>query len=250
VEKVFEIKLPQFEGPFDLLLFFIERDEIDIHNIPISNITNDFLDYVHRMNELNIEVASEFILVAATLMRIKAKMLLPRPELDEAGNEIDPRKDLVERLLLYKQYKESCEDLKVMEDDRGMKTTRGNIQKELASIAMQNSHAEELMNLTLYQLLNSFNKVLTRFDAEKNKVYHQIVQYPYTIADQKKTVKDMLRGQDKLAFTEIIFSCENKVQAIFTFLGILELLQEQLIKITLGIGFNNFWLSENLEPEA
>ncbi len=249
MEKVFEIKLPQFEGPFDLLLFFIERDEIDIHNIPISKITNDFLEYMHRMSEFNIEVASEFILVASTLMRIKAKMLLPRPEIDEQGNEIDPRKDLVERLLLYKQYKESCEDLKVMEEDRGMKTTRGNIQKELASIAMQNSHSEELMNLTLYQLLNSFNKVLTRFDAEKNKVFHHVVQYPYTISDQKATVRTMLRGQDRLPFTEIIFACENKVQAIFTFLGILELLQEQIIKITLGIGFNNFWLSENLELE-
>ena len=88
MEKVFEIKLPQFEGPFDLLLFFIERDEIDIHNIPISEITNDFLTYLHQMTELNIEVASEFILVAASLMRIKAKMLLPRPEIDAEGNEV------------------------------------------------------------------------------------------------------------------------------------------------------------------
>ena len=160
MEKIFEIKLPQFEGPFDLLLFFIERDEIDINNIPISEITNDFLTYIHQFNELNIEVASEFILVAATLMRIKAKMLLPRPEIDERGNEVDPRKDLVERLLLYRQYKESCEDFRINEDDRSLKASRGNIQKELAAIAMQNVHAEELMNLTLYQLLNSFNKVL------------------------------------------------------------------------------------------
>jgi segregation and condensation protein A len=243
VEKAFEIKLPQFEGPFDLLLFFIERDEIDIHNIPISGITNDFLDYIHQMNELNIELASEFILVAATLMRIKAKLLLPRPEIDEEGNEIDPRKDLVERLLLYKQYKESCEDLRVSEDDRSMKTTRGNIQKELASIAMQNAQAEELMNLTLFQLLNSFNKVLKRFESEKNKVVHKVVQFPYTISEQKDYVKTMLAGKEKVSFTDLIFSCENKVHAIFTFLGILELLQEQLIKIKLGLGYNNFWLS-------
>src|SRR5947207_1655331 len=129
VPVTYEIKLPQFEGPFDLLLFFIERDEIDIHNIPISDITNDFLTYLHQMTELNIEVASEFILIAATLMRIKAKMLLPRPELDDLGNEIDPRKDLVERLLLYKQYKESCEELRTNEDERSMKASRGNIQK-------------------------------------------------------------------------------------------------------------------------
>src|SRR4030095_8826185 len=114
----FEIKLPLFEGPFDLLLFFIERDELDIYDIPISKITNDFLDYIRAMEQLNVEVASEFILVAATLMRIKSKMLLPRPQLDEQGNEIDPRKDLVERLLLYKQYKESCEELRINEEDR------------------------------------------------------------------------------------------------------------------------------------
>jgi segregation and condensation protein A len=245
VEKAFEIKLPQFEGPFDLLLFFIERDEIDIHNIPISTITVDFLTYLHQMNELNIELASEFILVAATLMRIKAKMLLPRPELDEQGNEVDPRKDLVERLLLYKQYKEACEELKIKEEDRSLKAPRGNIQKELASIAMQNSHAEELMNLSLYQLLNTFNKVIKRFETEKNKVFHKVVQYPYTMPEQKEWVKSLVRGKEKVAFTDIIFSCDNKVHAIFTFLGILELLQEQILKITLGMGFNNFWLSES-----
>ena len=104
-QPTFEIKLPQFEGPFDLLLFFIERDELDIHDIPISRITKDFLNYIHSMSQLNIEVASEFILVAATLMRIKAKMLLPRKELDEFGNEIDPRKELVDRLLEYSAIK-------------------------------------------------------------------------------------------------------------------------------------------------
>jgi segregation and condensation protein A len=236
VEKAFEIKLPQFEGPFDLLLFFIERDEIDIHNIHISNITNDFLDYIHKMNELNIELASEFILVAATLMRIKAKMLLPRPEIDEQGNEVDPRKDLVERLLLYKQYKESCEALRIEEEDRSMKAARGNIQKELATIAMQNSQSEELMNLTLFQLLNSFNKVLKRFETDKNKVVHKIVQYPYTISEQKDQIRSLIRSRERVAFQDVILLCENKVQAIFTFLGILELLQEQIIKITLGIG--------------
>lgn len=244
MEKVFEIKLPQFEGPFDLLLFFIERDEVDIHNIPISKITNDFLDYIHQMTELNIELASEFILVAATLMRIKAKMLLPRPELDDQGNEIDPRADLIERLLLYKQYKEACGDLRNMEDERSNKSERGNIQRELAEIALQNSQAEELMNLNLYQLLKTFNKVITRFEAEKNRVRHKIVQYPYTIGEQKQMVLEQLKVKEKVPFTDLILSCENKIHAIFTFLGILELLQEQVIRISLGMGFNNFWLSK------
>ncbi|MFM8431990.1 MAG: segregation and condensation protein A [Bacteroidota bacterium] len=250
MEKAFEVRLPQFEGPFDLLLFFIERDEIDVHNIPISNITNDFLDYIRQMNELNIELASEFILVAATLMRIKAKMLLPRPELDDEGNEIDPRKDLVERILQYKQFKEACEDFRTLEDDRSMKTTRGNIQRELAEIAMQNSATEELMNLTLYQLLNTFNKVVTRFENESKKVKHKVVQYPYTISGEKSTLAERIRTSGQVAFTDLITSCENKVHAIFTFLAVLELLQEQAIRITLGIGFNNFWLAKPEEVNA
>lgn len=244
MEKAFEVRLPQFEGPFDLLLFFIERDEIDVHNIPISSITNDFLEYIRQMNELNIELASEFILVAATLMRIKAKMLLPRPELDDEGNEIDPRKDLVERILQYKQFKEACEDFRTMEEDRALKTVRGNIQRELAEIALQNSATEELMNLSLYQLLNTFNKVVARFDAESKRVKHKVVQYPYTISGEKSSLRERIRAFKKVSFEEVITSCENKAHAVFSFLAILELLQEQVVRITLGIGFNNFWLSE------
>jgi segregation and condensation protein A len=96
VSTPYNIKIDQFEGPFDLLLFFIERDEIDIQNIPIFSITNEFLEYIKQLEELNIEMASEFILFASTLIRIKAKMLLPRKEIDEFGNEVDPRKELIE----------------------------------------------------------------------------------------------------------------------------------------------------------
>ena len=114
----YEIKLPLFEGPFDLLLFFIERDEIDIMDIPISKITNDFFEYISDLESMNIEVASEFIVVAATLMRIKSKMLLPRLSLDEEGNEIDPREELVEHLIEYKKYKSVISEFSDLEDSR------------------------------------------------------------------------------------------------------------------------------------
>jgi segregation and condensation protein A len=244
VEKVFEIHLPQFEGPFDLLLFFIERDEVEIQNISIAKITLDFLDYIHQMSTLNMEIASEFILVAATLMRIKAKMLLPRQEVDEQGIEIDPRQDLIQRLMIYKQYKEACIELNSFEENRALKTERGNIQRELAEIAMQNSQAEELVNLSLFQLLNTFQKVMKRFDDEKNKVHHQVRQYPYTIIEQKSFIMDFIGSKEKASFIDLLLNCENKIHAIFTFLAVLELLQEQIIQVTLGIGFNNFWLSE------
>ena len=131
----YEIKLPLFEGPFDLLLFFIERDEIDIMDIPISKITNDFFEYISDLESMNIEVASEFIVVAATLMRIKSKMLLPRLSLDEEGNEIDPREELVEHLIEYKKYKSVISEFSDLEDSRLSKKIRGNLESEVGTIA-------------------------------------------------------------------------------------------------------------------
>ena len=149
----FEIKLPLFEGPFDLLLFFIERDELDIHDIPISKITRDFLDYLKHLESMNIEVASEFILVASTLMRIKSKMLLPRPQLDEEGNEIDPRDELVRHLLEYKKYKSVLAQLQEMEGAEIEKEKRGNILKEIRHLSELVNVESEMQDLDLYNLL-------------------------------------------------------------------------------------------------
>src|SRR5437764_8610812 len=130
----YQISLAQFEGPFDLLLFFIERDELDIYNIPITKIIKDFLDYIHAEEQPNIELSSEFILFVSTLMRIKAKMLLPRKELDAEGNEIDPRQELVDKILEYKKFKEASSQMADMEAVRMLMVKRGNIQRELSQI--------------------------------------------------------------------------------------------------------------------
>src|SRR3954466_16185677 len=132
--ETYQIKLPQFEGPFDLLLFFIERDELDIYNIPITRIINDFLDYIHSQENLNIELSSEFILFVSTLMRIKARLLLPRKEIDAQGNEIDPRQELIDKLLEHKRFKEASEVMQVLEADRLMQQKRGNIKLEMDSL--------------------------------------------------------------------------------------------------------------------
>jgi segregation and condensation protein A len=247
MEKVFEIKLPQFEGPFDLLLFFIERDELDVYNIPIAKITNDFLLYIRQMQQLNLEVAGEFILVASTLMRIKAKMLLPRPEMDEAGNEVDPRQDLVNQLLLYRQFKEAASEMKTLEEHRALREVRGNISNELMRIAQSTAYADELANLSMYHLMTAFEKVMKRFEQEQNRVHHLVEKYPYTIEEQRNFVTSFISGKGRISFTDVLMTSKNKVEVIFTFLAILELLQEQVIKITVGDGFNNFWLA--LKPE-
>src|ERR671921_332873 len=132
--STYKIKLAQFEGPFDLLLFFIERDELDIYNIPITRIIKDFLDFIHSQESLNIELSSEFILFISTLMRIKAKMLLPRKELDAQGAEIDPRQELIDKVLEYKRFKEVAAKMAELEAERMLLIRRGNIQKELSGI--------------------------------------------------------------------------------------------------------------------
>src|SRR5690606_2211296 len=184
-EVSFEIKLPLFEGPFDLLLFFIERDELDIHDIPLFQITNEFMGYLRQLEQLNIEVASDFILTAATLMRIKAKMLLPRTEKDEEGNEIDPRQELVQHLLEYKKYKSVVPDLSAMEDLRMAQENRGNINEELQQIANANHFEYELQDLNLYKIMRVFDKVMNRYEEEQNRPKHTVYTYPYTIEQQK-----------------------------------------------------------------
>ena len=244
----FEIKLPLFEGPFDLLLFFIERDELDIQNIPISKITNDFLDYLHRLEEMNLEVASEFILVAATLMRIKSKLLLPRPTFDEEGNEVDPRDELIRHLLEYKRYKEVVAQLVEMEGGEIEKEKRGNISKEIKMLSASSNVEAELQDVDLYKLLKVFQNVMSRYEIEKNKPKHEVIPYPYTISGQKKILLDTLVKTPKLSFLDIITEEPTKILVIYNFLAILELLQLQLITLHLGIGFNNFWI-EKLEGE-
>lgn len=250
-QENFEVKLPLFEGPFDLLLFFIERDELDIYDIPISKITADFLDYLHHLEQLNIEVASEFILVAATLMRIKSKLLLPRPQVDEAGNEIDPREELVRHLLEYKKYKSVVEVFHKMEENELFKEKRGNLLRELKSLAESTNVEAELQDVTVFKLMGIFEKVMKRFEAEKNKPVHQVIQYPYTVEGQKKYLIDELASKPRIAFSELLELFPSRLGLIFNFLAILEMLALQQLSLQIGEGYNNFWVTKyHKEPES
>ncbi len=242
-DESFEIKLPQFEGPFDLLLFFIERDELNIHDIPIARITNDFLQYLHHMAALNMEVASEFIFVAATLMRIKAKMLLPRIETDDNGNEIDSKEALIQKLIEYKRFKDICELLRPLEDERFKQEKRGNIAADLAQIEKTTVPGEELADLSLYRLMMVYERVMKNFVNRTEEVKHTIVQYPYTIEQQKKAIADLLEINKRMDFGSMAKNSENKVHFVYNFLAMLEMLQQQLIDIQIGLGYNNFWIS-------
>jgi len=241
-DNSFEIKLAQFEGPFDLLLFFIERDELDIQDIPIAKITDDFLNYIHQMNSLNMELASEFIFVAATLMRIKAKMLLPRYAAEENG-ELDPKAELIRKLIEYKKFKLICEELRPIEEERLKQEKRGNITFDLQQVEKTAVPGEELSELTLYKLMMVYDRVIKRFANRTEEVKHTVVQYPYTIEKQKKAINELLMINSKMDFKALAGHSENKVHFVYNFLAVLEMLQQELINIQIGLGYNNFWIS-------
>jgi segregation and condensation protein A len=241
--QTYNIELPEFYGPFDLLLFFIERDELDIYDIPIAKITEDFLLHLKAMEVLNIDLASEFILVASTLMQIKVKMLLPRKELDEQGNEIDPRQELVDRLLEYKRYKDILEELQQLEERRNQMQERGNVVEELQILANRVMADAELENLSLFRLLKAYDQVMQQFQQRAQRIVHTIVRIPYTIEQCRQDVMAHLQAKPKQNFGELFEICENRLHAIYLFLALLELLQQEQLAIELGEGLNNFEVS-------
>ncbi len=246
----YQIRLSQFEGPFDLLLFFIERDELDIYNIPIHKLIKDFLDFIHSEETLNIELSSEFILFVSTLMRIKAKMLLPRKELDDQGNEIDPRQELVNKVLEYKRFKEAAARLAEMEDERMKLIRRGNLHRELVQIGEESGEGTEIQSISLFKLMKIFEKVMIRQQQRNNQPRHTVVQYNYTIEATREYMIELVVREKTVPFERIIETCENRIHAIFIFLSILELVQQGQMNILIGEGRNNFILEHNEEAAS
>jgi segregation and condensation protein A len=241
----YQIKLPQFEGPFDLLLFFIERDELDIYNIPITSLTNDFLAYIHSLQSLNIELASEFILFISTLMRIKSKMLLPRRDVDAQGNEVDPRNELVDKILEYKKFKEAAAEMALLEADRMMQVKRGNVRREMELLSEEYSEGTEIQTVTVFKLMQTYEKVLKRLAERNNKPQHVVVKYNYSLEGQRTYLQAFMKDQHRVNFEALFAICEDRIHAIFTFLAMLELIQQKYLGILMGEGRNNFIVEWN-----
>jgi len=173
-------------------------------------------------------------------MRIKAKMLLPRTEKDEEGNEIDPRKELVQHLLEYKKYKSVLAELSEMEENRLKQEKRGNLVDEMKILAAKTSVELELQDLSLYKLMRVFEKVMTRFEEEENRPKHTVYTYPYTIEQQRDFVKLKVMNKGVVSFIELLRDFPDKIGVIFNFLAILELIQSNEIWLKVDDGFNNF----------
>ncbi len=196
---------------------------------------------------MDIDLASEFVLVASTLCRIKAKMLIPRRPVDEEGNEIDPREELVSRLLEYKRYKSVLKELRELETERGLRSYRGNLTEELEELSTRALVDVELESVTLFKLLRTFERMLGRLEeAGRRPVVHEIAQFTHTIEEEQLRIVELVEaarpGEPRPSFAAIFGVCLTRIHAIVTFLGLLELLNAGQVSLIPGNGFNDFWL--------
>jgi segregation and condensation protein A len=231
---MYKIKLDQFEGPLDLLLFFIKRDELNIYDIPISRITGEFLEYVNLIKLMDLEVAGDFILMASTLMHIKVRMLLPR-EVDERGEEIDPRADLIKALLEYKKYKEVAEDLTFFESNQRKVSFRGDFSED----AMESPPEYEILlkNISVYDLAKAFKKAI---EGVKPQVVHEVKKINVSIDEQIKFILDRVSEKGEIHFLSLVHGMREKIRIVITFIALLELTKMEKIGIKESPEFNDF----------
>jgi segregation and condensation protein A len=243
---VYNIRLSNFEGPLDLLLFFIKRDELDIYDIPIASITEEFLSYVRLMEMLDLELAGEFVVMASMLVQIKAQMLLPRDESaqknEDGLDEDDPRAELVRRLLEYKQYKEASEHLASQADEQKYVMYRQVFEAEAI-------HAQEdgaYRNATLFDLLKALKKAIDRAPVESDS--HVVTRLPVTVEEKSEEIMHLLRERASVRFFELITG-KTRVHIVVTFLALLELAKNHVIRIQQDETFNDIVIAHRTDDE-
>lgn len=224
---MYRVQLKNFEGPLDLLLFFIKRDELDIYDIPISYITGQFLEYIHYMEELDLNVASEFVLMASMLMSIKARMMLSHdlPEGEEL-DESDPRYELVQRLLEYKRYKEMAEKMSVIEEEALKSYYRGYREEDEVD---KKATGEAMKDVTMFDLMTAYQKVLTDFS--NTPPPHHVEKMSVTVEQQTEYVLEKLHSSGRTAFKTMCMELSSRKKIVVTFLAVLEMLKEQQINL-------------------
>lgn len=237
---MYTIKLQEFEGPLDLLLFFIKRDELDIYNIPISRITKEFLDYIHYMESLDLEVAGEFVVVAAELMQIKVKMLLP-PEPGEE-EETDPRANLVKRLVEYKRFKEVAATMSTKEDEERKVFYRNYYEADPRTVT-ESEEDSSLRDVTLFDLIASFRFAVERMP---KKFVHEVERLNVTIDEQIDFILDYFSRRSEATFLELVKDMQEKIRIVVTFIALLELIRSRRILVRQSETFGEVSIMRNV----
>ena len=222
----YKIHIKNFEGPLDLLIYFIRRDEIDIYDIPIAKITKDFIDVIEQWKRLNMLVAGDFIVMASTLMRVKAKMLIPRPDLDEDGIAIDPREELMNQLIEYSRFKNAAEILKEMNFENSFFTPRQF--EQLIKTDKEDQIKVALNDISLFDLAKSFKKLM-----ENKPVISQfeLSKEPVKLENQKTLILKNFDKNGRISFNFLITKIKTKLEIVVTFLAILDLIKEGICEV-------------------
>ena len=232
----YKVKLEIFEGPFDLLLYLIKKEELNIYDIPITRITEQYLEYLTLMEILDLDIAGEFLVIAATLIQIKSKMLLPPDPEGLETQEEDPRADLVKRLLAYKSFKEAAERLKGLEETRRGLFTRFGVEPEFED------GDSPFADVTLFELITAFGKVLRSLPKD---TFHEVTKDECTVADKVHEIFHRLAKEPKILFSALFRSARNRVEVITTFLAVLELIRVKEIMARQDSAFGEIEITRN-----
>jgi segregation and condensation protein A len=223
----YKVKLEVFEGPLDLLLFLVKRDEIDIYDISIERITRQYLEYLQAFRELNIEVAGEFLVMAANLVYMKSRSLLPVDQQppDEEAEEDDPRWELIRQLIEYKKFKEVAADLHVREIEQQHRFARAaNYSPELALAPLR------LGEVGIFQLINAFQNVIKRIEARED--LQEMFDDQFTVSDKIEVILRRIGSGGQLRFSELFEGIASRVEIVVTFLALLELIRLKQVRAT------------------
>lgn len=244
---MYRVELEQFEGPMDLLLFFIKRDEIDIYDIPIAQIADEYLAYVRVLEEIDLDGVGDFIYMAALLINIKARMLLPSQETDEEGEVVDPRRELVERLLEYVRFKEAADQLSTRREHRREHFTRGDANTDRERV--EEDHDVEV-DASVYELVEALGRVLQ--DEEEQEDVHRVEPLEHSVEDQQVYVINELSRHSRIPFRELVGG-KSRGFVIATFLALLELARQRYVCLELEEAATDFSIREHpekpLQPE-
>ncbi len=235
----YQVKLEQFEGPLDLLLFLIKQEEINIYDIPIARITEQYLSYVQRIPISDLESAGEFLLMAATLMRIKARMLLPKSSEGEEAEE-DPRRELVDRLLEYQKFKEAATTLRGLQKDRALFFARG-----AKEVLPETGDAPDLEPATLYDLMKAFGSVLER---ARHYESHAVEQEGFSIEETAAEIMNRLDRSPRVLFEDLFVDGVSRLQIVVTLVALLDLVRTRRVDIGQTRRFGEIWIEKRNPP--
>ncbi|SHH35548.1 segregation/condensation protein A [Clostridium grantii] len=244
-----KIKIENFEGPFDLLLHLIRKNKMDIYDVKIYEITNQYLKYIESMKEMDLEVTSEFIVIAATLLYIKSSMLLPKSFNEEEEDETDPKEELIKRLIEYNKFKNVSHFLATKESEVGVRFFK---KAEIIEIEEEPTIEDLLKKVSILDLFLIYNDIISRFSEkinDNNVIQKEIPMDRYKIEDKMEELQEAVKENKRMNFTEIMNNCEYKIEIVVTFMAMLELIKTRTIKVLQDKNYQDIYIEGVLTDE-